>query len=196
LARETPPQANEGEAVRATVRAIRRGHSDAYAQIVERYQRRLFGLVLMMVKDAGGAEDVVQEAFLRAYTHLDRFDEQRDFYPWLATIAVRMAQNWMSRRSRVRAREGGSETEEADAGGTEDLVAELVDDERGRQLWRLVGALPQGERMAVLLYYRHDMQISDIANALGVTGGTVKTLLFRGRRKLRTMITDGEEERA
>ena len=68
-----------------------------------RYQGRLFGLVLMMVREPAAAEEVTQDAFVRAYTHLDRYD-QRPFYPWLATIAVRLAQNRLRAMADVAAR--------------------------------------------------------------------------------------------
>jgi RNA polymerase sigma-70 factor (ECF subfamily) len=61
-------------------------------------------------------------------------------------------------------------------------------DESGRRLWRHVAALPSGQRTVVLLYYRREMKLTDIAHALGVTTGTVKTLLFRARRRLRETV--------
>jgi RNA polymerase sigma-70 factor (ECF subfamily) len=64
----------------------------------------------------------------------------------------------------------------------------LLADERDREIWRAVAALPSGERTAVILYYREDMTVRDIAHALGVTVGTVKTLLFRARRHLRVRL--------
>ena len=61
----------------------------------------------------------------------------------------------------------------------------LIADERSRGLWQAVAALTSGERTAVMLYYRDEMAVRDIARALGVTTGTIKTLLFRARRHLR-----------
>jgi RNA polymerase sigma-70 factor, ECF subfamily len=93
---------------REIVERVRRGDRDAFGELVQRYQGRLFGLVLMMVRRRDAAEDVAQEAFVRAFTHLDQFDRTRPFYPWLATIAVRLAQNWLRHQARSAAREGGS----------------------------------------------------------------------------------------
>ncbi len=172
-------------AVRSAVRAVRRGDREAFSVLVELHQRRLFGLTLMMVRDPSGAEEVTQDAFVRAFTHLDRFDERRPFYPWLATIAVRLAQTWLRRHARVTTREGTALDPELDPAETTDPLGELITDETGRRLWRSVAALPSGERTAAVLYYRQEMKVSDIARALGVTSGTVKTLLFRARRRLR-----------
>jgi RNA polymerase sigma-70 factor (ECF subfamily) len=65
----------------------------------------------------------------------------------------------------------------------------LIGDEGRRALWAAVAALSSGERTSVLLYYRDDLPVGDIARALGVTAGTIKTLLFRARRHLRERLT-------
>ncbi|MCR4373985.1 MAG: sigma-70 family RNA polymerase sigma factor [Acidobacteria bacterium] len=180
------------ETVRTAVTAVRRGDRDAFARIVTLYERRLFGLALMVTRDPAGAEEVAQDAFVRAYMHLNAYDIRRPFYPWLSTIAVRLAQNWLVRRVRQATREGAALDPEADAAadGEEDPLAEMITAERDRRLWDLVTALPSGERTATMLYYRQDMSVNDIARAVGVSGGTVKTLLFRARQKLRRALGD------
>jgi RNA polymerase sigma-70 factor, ECF subfamily len=175
----------ESAAVRAVVLAVRGGDREAFARLVEQYQRRLFGLALMLTRDPSAAEEVAQDAFVRAFTRLDAYDERRPFYPWLATIAVRLAQNWLSQRARLAACEADTLASDRDAPTDTDSLATLIADERGRRLWRLVAALPSGERTAAILYYRQDMSVRDIARALGVTSGTVKTFLFRARQRLR-----------
>lgn len=181
--------AGEHDAVREAVEAVRRGKSDAFSEIVRRYQRRVFGLALMILRDAGAAEDVAQDAFVRAYTHLDAYDPSRPFYPWIATIAVRLSQNRIAQRGRLTRHEAppaGPETEDA---GSMDPLASLIATEEGRELWRRVAELPAGERSAVLLHYRQDLGVKDVARALGVTAGTVKTFLFRARQRLRKETT-------
>ncbi len=174
----------EAGAVREAVRAVRHGDRDAFARIVALYQRRLFGLALMITRDPSAAEEVAQDAFVRAYVHLDAYQPGRPFYPWLSTIAVRLAQNRLVRQARIGAREGAELPEEAAAPPT-DALLDLIAGEDDRALWRSVGALSSGERTAVILHYRQEMSVAEIASALGVSGGTIKTLLFRARRKLR-----------
>lgn len=183
----------EAAAVRAAIAAVRRGDRQAFGRVVETYQRRLFGLALMMTRDPAGAEEIAQDAFVRAFRHLDAYDAQRPFYPWLSTIAVRLAQNWLVRRTRVRQREGTSLNPEHDAPGAADPLGDLIDDESDRRLWGSVAALPSGERTAVILFYRQEMGVREIARALGVSTGTIKTLLFRARRRLRQTLTDSIE---
>lgn len=177
------------EAEREIVRAVRRGDREAFGQLVRAYQGRLFGLVLTVVRRPAAAEDVVQETFVRAYTHLGRYDEARPFYPWVAAIAVRLAQNWLVRHGRVSSREGTALDAAPEPAAAGDDLEALIADERDRRLWRAVAALPMGERTATLLYYRDELPLADVAHVLGVTTGTIKTLLFRGRRRLRERLT-------
>lgn len=180
--------------VRAAVLAVRRGDRDAYAAIVRLYERRVFGLALMMTRDAAGAEEVAQDALVRAFVHLEAYDPRRPFYPWLSTIAVRLAQNWLVRRTRTGRERTGLEANDAAVETPDPLVA-LIDDEQDRALWQAVSALPSGERTAVMLHYRQGLSVAEIATALGVTAGTVKTQLFRARRNLRMKLAPDQEGR-
>ena len=173
---------------RDVVGSVQAGNAEAYGQLVRRYQRRLFGLVLMMVRDRAGAEEVTQDAFVRAYTQLRHYDQRRPFYPWLATIAVRLAQNWLRSHARALRREGTALDHASEPGAAGSALTALIADERSRALWRAVASLSSGERTAVLMYYRDEMPVRDIARALGVTSGTIKALLFRARRHLRERV--------
>lgn len=178
----------EPAVVREAVRAVRAGETDAFSAIVRLYQRRLFGLTLMFLRDPAAAEDVAQEAFVRAFTHLDAYDGARPFYPWLATIAVRLSQNRLVQREREVSHEAQPAAAEVQDAGAVDPLEAVISDEEGRRLWRVVAGLPAGERTAVILYYQHELGVRDIARAMGVTGGTVKTFLFRARRHLRGIV--------
>jgi RNA polymerase sigma-70 factor (ECF subfamily) len=113
------------------------------------------------------------------------YDSARPFYPWIAAIAVRLALTWLRRNQRLERREGAA-LETAPEPGTPAIGASrLADAERHRRLWDEVQSLSAGERTVVLLYYRDELPVADIAEALGFTPGTVKTLLFRARKHLR-----------
>ena len=183
--------------VREAVALVRRGDSDAFGRIVELFQRRLFGLALMMARDPSGAEEIVQDAFVRAFVNLVSYDDARPFYPWISTITVRLAQNWLVQRRRVNTREGTElDPDLATVGVGTDPLTELITDESDRHLWQSVSALTSGERTAVILFYRQDMSVREIASALGVNGGTIKTLLFRARQKLRLTLGNAPAEPA
>jgi RNA polymerase sigma-70 factor (ECF subfamily) len=179
----------DGPVVRHVVKAVRSGDRDAYARIVDLYQRRLFGLTYMMTRDAAGAEEVAQDTFVRAYNHLHAYDLHRPFYPWLAAIGVRLAQNWLVRRARLTSREGTALDPDRDpAAGEDDALSRMMTDERKRELWQAVASLPSGERTAVLLFYKQGLNVGEAAHAVGVADGTIKTLLFRARKRLRGVL--------
>ena len=184
----------DNEDVRRLICAIRNGDQQAYSKVMQLYQRRVIALALMIVRDSGGAEDVAQDAFVRAYTHLDRYDEQREFYPWLATITVRLARNWLRTEARTTAREDVFVADETETNISLDSLDEIIADESGRKLWHSVASLPSGERTATLLYYRQDMKVVDIAAAMDVSSGTIKTMLFRARQKLRVALEEDKLE--
>ncbi len=181
------------EDVRAAIRAVRSGDHEAFSRVVERCQARLFALALVLTREPSAAEEVAQDAFVRAFNNLEMYDETRPFYPWLATIAVRLAQNWLHRRACLVNREDQAAPPDLAAASADPLAA-LIADEEGRRLWRTVAALPPGERAAAILRYRQEMSVRDVARALGVTDGTVKTLLFRARRRLRQAADRRERE--
>ena len=171
------------------VQRVRAGDVDAFGQIVKGYERRVFALAVMILRNREGADDVTQDAFVRAFERLDLYDMQRPFYPWLATITVRLSRNWLTRHSPGARRETPIQPESsAYASAAPAALDVLVADDEGRHLWRLVERLPLGERTAVVLHYRQELSVSEVASAIGVTAGTVKTLLFRARQHLRASL--------
>ena len=81
------------------VQRVRAGDVDAFGQIVKGYERRVFALAVMILRNREGADDVTQDAFVRAFERLDLYDVRRPFYPWLATITTRLSTNWLARHS-------------------------------------------------------------------------------------------------
>ena len=171
------------------VQRVRAGDVDAFGQIVKGYERRVFALAVMMLRNREGADDVTQDAFVRAFERLDLYDVRRPFYPWLATITVRLSRNWLARHSPGARRETPIQPESsAYASAAPAALDVLMAEDEGRHLWRHVERLPLGERTAIVLHYRQELSVSEVASAIGVTAGTVKTLLFRARQHLRASL--------
>ena len=183
-----PTRARE---LREALAEVRAGRRDAYERVVELCQSRLLSFAMSLLKDYAAAQELTQDAFVRAYRYLDRFDHRRPFYPWLATIAFRLAQDrWQrQRRDRELAQRYGAASEEEVA--RDDPLRTVIADQESRRLWQAVQGLPGGERAAVLLFYRQELTIREAARLLGVSSGTVKTLLFRARRHLREALGAG-----
>ncbi len=160
----------------------RRGDPGAFEEIVRLYQRRVYGVALRIVRAPDVADDIAQEAFLRAWRSLDRFDLERPFGPWVCQIAANLAVNHV--RS-PRAREQGlpeahGETKAAEPGP----LGALLDAEGARVLEAAMAGLPQEQRAVLVLRAVEEMSYAEIAEALGISLGTVMSRLYRARERL------------
>ena len=171
-------QVTELEAVAAFCAGDERG----FEQLVGMFERRAFGVAVVIVRDAALADDIVSEAFLKAYRFRSRLDPNRAFWPWLVTIVVNEARSAARRRSR-RVRLG--QILALNPSRPEDPVALAEENELARWLLHAILALPIGEREVVHLRFLLDMDEKSIAEVLGCPLGTVKTRLHRARRRLR-----------
>jgi len=160
----------------------RRGDPSAFEEIVRLYQRRVYGVALRIVRAHDVADDVTQEAFLRAWRSLDRFDLERPFGPWVCRIAANLAVNHV-RSPRAREEglpEGHAETRSSGPGP----LGALLDAEGARVLEAAMGQLPQEQRAVLVLRVVEDLSYAEIAETLGISPGTVMSRLFRARERL------------
>jgi RNA polymerase sigma-70 factor (ECF subfamily) len=160
------------------------GAQDAYRELLRRYERPVFNLVLQIVGGRADAEDLTQEVFVKAFRALRQFDPARRFSSWLFKIAHNHALDHL-RKSRAPAvsidTDEHAETLVADGPSPADLTerARLADALRGA-----IGRLRVEYREAVVLRYQEDLSHEDIADVMGVPVGTVKTYLHRARKDL------------
>ena len=154
-----------------------RGEEDAAAALVRRYQRAVFGVCLRMLGRREDAEDVAQEAFLRLFRHLDKWDPARPLRPWLMTITVNRCRTALSRRGRRRALMPG-DFDPADR-STPPTDADLAE-----ELQRAVDGLREDHRAAFVLFHYQELSLREVGEALGRPDGTIKTWLHRARKQL------------
>ena len=155
----------------------------AFRRLIERYQDRVYRLALRIVRSEADAEEVAQDAFVRAWRALPEFRGESGFGTWLYRIVLRRA---FDREKVLRTRRGRETLEE---GPVEDLGSPSVSVEGGesaRRLETLLARLPAVQRAAVTLYYYEDRSIEQISRALDLPTGTVKTHLRRARAALRS----------
>jgi len=160
----------------------RQGDLRAFEEIVRLYQRRVYGVALRIVRAHDVADDVAQEAFVRAWRSLDRFELGRPFGPWVCRIAANLAVNHV-RSPRAREEglpEGHGETPAADPGP----LGAVLDAEARRVLDEAVATLPAEQRAVFVLRAVEEMSYAQIAEALGISPGTVMSRLFRARERL------------
>jgi len=149
-------------------------------------------LALALMRNTGAAEELTQDAFVRAYRHLDSFDDRRALFPWLAKITYRLAQSRRQQQAREACQRTAAESKQQPE-SDDDPLNTLLADEQARSLWQAVGTLPTRERAAVILYYRNGLRVSQVARVMGVSESTVKTSLLRARRHLAVVLGPSEK---
>ena len=174
------------------VRRARSGDAEAFRGIVEAYSRPLWRAAFRVLDDHAAAEDAVQDAFLRAWRSLDRFDEQAELSTWLYRITINAA---IDHRRERRRREVLSGPLPEDFDGQVTARSPAADPHR-QAYWRemvghaqeAISALPEAERIAILLRHFEGRSITEIARVLGGGENAAKQAVFRAVRKLRAVL--------
>jgi len=191
----SPPEDGGPPDAEAVARA-RRGDREAFRVLVERYQGRAYALAVRVLRDPDRARDAVQEAFLKAYAALDRFEGRSGFYTWLYRLVYNLCIDLLRRDRTGRQVEWDEEVARGVAAGA-DLGAvgagsELADPARAchraelrEALARAIESLPEAARRTLLLREVDGSSYEEIARVLGVPKGTVMSRLFYARRRVR-----------
>jgi RNA polymerase sigma-70 factor, ECF subfamily len=165
--------------------AARNGDDEAYGELVRRYQGRLRGFAARYIHDSDEIYDLVQEAFIDAYLHLDRFEPDRDFWPWLRSICKNRVLNYL-RAKRVRR---DVNVRLVDAVLAEQLQADDGVDERLAErleaLKRCLDQLKASQRQLVEQRYAAGARIKDLAVKLDQSAASLAMRLYRIRGRLR-----------
>ena len=169
---------------RAAVEACRRGESEAFDRLVERYQRHVYRLCYRYVNNHHDANDMAQEAFFKAYRALGRFRGDSSFSTWLYRIAVNTCLNFRAER-----RPEGSELPDALADPSPGAADRLERDDQSRRVREAVSRLPEKQRATLILKIYHDLTHEEVAQILGSSVGTVKANLFHALANLKRLLT-------
>ena len=169
---------------------VQSGCATSFAELVRRFQTPVLHF-LRQWNSASNAEDVLQETLVRAYAQLDRYKPQWRFSTWLFTIARRMSIN----HGRLLRPQGGQETIHSLASSASGPLELLVEKESRQCLWSAAArVLCEEERTALWLHYVEGMPLREIAAILERSLVSVKTMMFRARKRLLPLIRDLEPE--
>ena len=175
------------------IRRIRAGEPELFEILMRRYNQRLYRVARSIVKNEAEAEDVMQQAYVNAYAHLDQFAERARFSTWLTRIAVHEALGRLRRRRRVQEVDVSSETEGTGAtltSGEASPEQQALAAELRLLLEGAVDALPRTSRAAFVLREVEGLSTAEAAECLGVSEDVVKTRLHRARLQLRKELFD------
>jgi len=171
---------------------IRRGDIRSFAVLVELHKNRALTLGMRLVGDREEAEELVQDAFLRAYQNLGQFRGDAKFSTWFYRVLYNLCMTKVARRRGTMSSFNDEKENELDRvhTGTDELsVHEKLEEEETRQIVALeIGLLPEKFRIPVTLFYVQELTYEEIATVMNAPLGTVKTNLFRGRNLLRKRV--------
>ena len=165
----------------------------AFEILYREYYVRVFGLCRQLLGSPSLAEDAVQETFMRAYRHFDRYDPAQPFWNWIATIANRHCIDLLRKkhRSGVLFDDESAEVDELPSDADAPPV-QVENEQDARALANAITRLPDKYRLPLVLACFHDATYDEIARDLGITRNHVGVLLLRSRQQLRKALAQGD----
>jgi RNA polymerase sigma-70 factor (ECF subfamily) len=172
------------------VARCRDGSDEAFAELVARYKARVFGIIVRTTGDASRADDLAQEVFLRIYRGLPYFRGQARLSTWIYRVAANVCfeQRHAPARIEVPAEQAGDEERAPRQLASHDGSFERL--ELRDRLSKALARLPPNYRFLVAAHYLKDVRYEDLAEALNMPLGTVKTNLYRARQQLRKILEE------
>ena len=173
------------EAERQAIEACRRGEREAFDRLVVRYQRDVYRLCYRYVNNHEDANDLAQEAFLKAWRAIARFRGESAFSTWLYRIAVNACLNFRALR-----RPPTQDLPEALADPLPGAAARMEKGDEAQRVRAAVSRLPDRQRATLILKIYHELTHEEVAAILGSTVGTVKANLFHALGNLRRLMAE------
>ena len=167
------------------IRHAARGDAAAWEPLVLTHQEAVFRLAYLILGDPDDAADIAQEAFLRAWNHIKRFDPTRPLRPWLLSIVANLARNRHRSAGRYLATLTRVFRNEPAPTNIEEKSAQHME---AKELWKAVQSLSMPDQQIVYLRYFLDLSVTETAEVLRVAEGTVKSRLSRALEHLRGII--------
>ncbi|MEO8034125.1 MAG: sigma-70 family RNA polymerase sigma factor [Acidobacteriota bacterium] len=172
---------------RAAIEEVKSGRTTAYDYLVTKYMRRVVSIAWGLTRNAHDAEDLSQEAFVKAFQSIGRFQSGEPFGPWIYRIVTNLALDAIKHRKRFR-QEELSNAEPAARRDDADLPA--MTSELATRIDRAIESLPEMQRMVARLHLVEHFEHPEIAGMMGLTEGTVRSHLSLARKKLREQLSD------
>jgi RNA polymerase sigma-70 factor (ECF subfamily) len=177
------------------VRLARQGDRGAFQELVERYQRKIYAVVLGMLHDHDAAWDTSQETFLKALRSLDQFKGEASFYTWLYRIAVNLAIDYQRHEWRHKTVGVSDATIETQDAVREDLRRDdpfrrVKNREIGERVRAAIDQLTPEHRAVILLREVEGLSYDEISRVMECAKGTVMSRLHYARKKLQTLLQD------
>jgi RNA polymerase sigma-70 factor (ECF subfamily) len=178
---------NDDPAEANVIAAVKGGDPASYDYLVSKYMKRVVSIAWGIVRNAADAEDLAQEAFVKAFQNIGRFRSGEPFGPWIYRIVTNLALDVVKHRARFR-HEELSDAAPAERRDRADLPATA--NELARRIDRAIESLPEMQRVVARLFLVEQFEHSEIAAMTGLSEGTIRSHLSLGRAKLKQQLAD------
>ena len=169
------------------VARVHEGDAEAYDTLVSKYLRRVAAIAWSITRNAHDAEDLAQEAFVRAYRNIGRFRSGERFGPWIGRIVTNLSLDVMKHRRRFRHEELA---DSQPAARRDDADVAAISNDIGARIDAAIESLPEMQRVVARLYLVEEMPHAEIAAVLEISDGTVRAHLSHARTKLKEKLAD------
>ena len=164
---------------RRLIQAIQAGDQAAFETLVKNYEQKIYWIAFNLLNHTEDAKDVAQEAFLRVYRSIDRFDLKYNFYTWLYRIVVNLSID----RLRKKGKQNAVSIEEFPTDPPVDSTPEdaMRNSETGEKIFEVLDGMPEKYKTVILLRDLHEMGCEEISKVIGCTNATTRWRLHRAR---------------
>ena len=191
-----------GDELTDLVAAARNGDQNAIASLYEKTYNKVFYTIKSMIKDEDDVFDILQDSYIKAFSHLDKFQGNTKFLPWVKQIAANTARDWLKKKKPMLFSEmvmddaEDSPIEEQFVDERSDSIPEQVIDqnETARLIREIIEDLPEDQRAVIGMFYYEELSVKDIAAAMGTSESAVKSRLLYGRRKIEDKVLELEKK--
>ncbi|CAG9606905.1 RNA polymerase sigma factor [Pseudoneobacillus rhizosphaerae] len=167
------------------IQEVLAGNKYSYTHIINKYKNQLYATILRMTKNPQDAQDFVQEAFIKVYHQLGKYDGKGSFSSWIYRVAINHCLDEFRKKSHHIQKVELSEEMYENPSHPEVI---FLKKERSRQLERIVATLPEDERMIILLRYVNELSYDEISELLDIPVTTVRNKLHRAKIKMRKSV--------
>lgn len=172
------------------IHAVQSGDTNAFDELMKRYAASVYRVTYSLTRNHADADDMSQEAFIRAYRAIARFDERYQFYTWIRKIAVNLCFNHLKRSRRYSFQPLPMADGEAEAVDIVDPKSDAEGSGLKRDLDAALLKLPADQRAIFVLRVNEELSYSEIAEALSIPVGTVMSRLSRARERLKVLLQE------
>lgn len=174
----------EPQQLHALIEKVKAGHADSFYLVIKTYESQVFSLALKIMKDRAAAEDMAQEAFLKAFEKIHTYKGEARFSTWLYRITFNLCVNQLKKNKNHQSINTDDFVDNSQHASDSNLWEEYRDLERTRYLKMAMDLLQEEDQWILTLFYQHEQSLEEIEKISGTHKNTLKVRLHRARKRL------------